>query len=35
VGFGVGVGAKRFALVCEDSLVTNVLTDDEGMDDVI
>lgn len=32
MGFGVGVRAKRFALVCEDGLVTNVLTDDEGMD---
>ena len=32
MGFGVGVRAKRFALVCEEGVVTNVLTDDEGMD---
>jgi peroxiredoxin len=31
MGFGVGLRAKRFALVCENGVVTKLLTD-EGMD---
>jgi hypothetical protein len=32
IGFGVGIRSKRFALVLQDGIVTNVLTDD-GMDE--
>ena len=32
MGFGVGIRSKRFALVCENGVVTNVLMDEEGLD---
>jgi glutaredoxin/glutathione-dependent peroxiredoxin len=32
MGFGIGVRSKRFALVCENGNVTNVLLDEEGLD---
>jgi hypothetical protein len=33
MGFSVGVRSKRFALLCEDGVVTNVAVD-EGMDEL-
>jgi peroxiredoxin len=32
MGFGIGIRSKRFALVCENGNVTNVLLDEEGLD---
>jgi peroxiredoxin len=32
MGFGVGVRSKRFALICDNGIVTDVLTDVDGMD---
>ena len=32
MGFGVGVRSKRFALICDNGIVTQVLVDAEGID---